>query len=209
MPNVFTGQEFARQLAQGKLNEPIIKIGMVKKPDDSSNTILFAESGCDDWVSIPISFMEQVTFLRNVPCRDHRHPLVMIQLKEPEPGNESASVYAALARRNMPMTSSPTSPAMASGLGMMPGMGMGPGMTPGVTPGMVPGTGIGPGMGTGMIPGMQARPAGGGGPGGGHGGLVCIVWHTVCGWTTLYIASLGINIPFYACWDVCDTWGLP
>jgi hypothetical protein len=102
MPNVFTGQEFARSLSEGKLKEPLVKIGMAKKHDDSPNTILFAEGGlCDEWISIPVGVIEQVTFLQNVTCRDHRHPLVMIQFKEPDAKNEAASVFAALSRQNL------------------------------------------------------------------------------------------------------------
>jgi hypothetical protein len=126
-----------------------------------------------------------VTFLQTVPCRDHRHPLVMIQLKEPPAGNEPASAFAALARRNMPMT--------PPGIGMVPGMGMAPGIAPGTQ-----------GRPSEMV---MRQATGGGGPCGGPGGLQCIVWHEVCGWTTLYISRLGINIPFYYCWPVCDTMG--
>ena len=202
MPNVFTGQEFARHLSEGKLKESLVKIGMAKKHDHSPDTILFAEGGCEDWISIPVGVIEQVTFLQTVPCRDHQHPLVMIQFKEPPAGNETASVFAALARRNVPITPSHAWPSVPPGMGMTPGMGMS-------------GMGTMPGMG--MAPGLQGRPSqtvmaretGGGGPGGGHGGLQCIVWHTQCGWTTLYVRALGINIPWYACWDVCDIWGLP
>jgi hypothetical protein len=124
MPNVFTGPEFAKRLSEGKLKEPIVRIGMAKKHHDSPDTILFAERGCEDWISIPISIIEQVTFLQTVPCRDHRHPLVMIEFKEPPAGNEAASVFAELARVNTPVT-----PSHAShGMGMAPSMGMAPGM---------------------------------------------------------------------------------
>jgi hypothetical protein len=52
-----------------------------------------------------------------------------------------------------------------------------------------------------------ARRAGGGGLGtGGSTNLKCIVWHEECSWKTLYIPSLGINIPFYVCEKVCDTY---
>jgi hypothetical protein len=122
---------------------------MAKKHDDSPDTILFAEGGATIGSAFrsafPVGVIEQV-----------------IQLKEPPAGNETASAFAALARRNMPMTP--------------PGIGMG--MAPGIAPG------------------TQGRPSemvmrqatGGGGPGGGPGGLQCIVWHEVCGWTTLYIS---------------------
>lgn len=197
MPNIFTGQEFAKNLSEGKLKEPLIKIGMAKKQDDSPDTILFAEGGlCDGWISIPVNVIEQVTFLQTVPCRDHRHPLVMIQFKEPEPGNKTASVFADLARRSLHATPMQASPGM-------------PGRPPQTTAGLHTSPTQGsPGM-PGTLPQTTVARQGDGGGFGGNGGLQCIVWHQVCGWTTLYISRLNLNIPFYWCWDVCDTWGLP
>jgi hypothetical protein len=183
MPNTFTGTEFLKSLSEESLKEPLVKIGMAKKDDDSEDTVLFAEGGvCEDWISVPVGVIEQVTFLQTVPCRDHRHPLVMIEFKEPEAGDRASTVFAEFARR-----SRRTAP--------------GPGRVP-------PGIGGQPSQ-------TVAKPTGGGdwrpkGPWDrGPGDLECIVWHEVCGWTTLYISALGINIPFYYCWNVCDTWGLP
>lgn len=99
MPNEFTGEEFAKALSLGQLKTPIVRIGMVKS-GDSPNAILFAEGRiCDEWIRIPVSVIEQVTFLGKVACRDHRHPLVGIQFKEPDAKNEAACVFAELARR--------------------------------------------------------------------------------------------------------------
>jgi hypothetical protein len=198
MSNTFTGQEFAKRLSEGKLKESIVKIGMTKRHDDSSDSILFAEGGCQDWISIPVDVIEQVTFLQTVPCRDHRHPLVMIQFKEPPPGDKAATVFAELARRNAYTSARQTPPVMpGQPMQMMPGLlGQPPQTMPGA-PGQPPQT--------------MLRPASGATGGGfGHGGtLQCIVWHQVCGWTTLYISALNLNIPWYYCWDVCDIWGIP
>jgi hypothetical protein len=98
MPDVFTGQEFANSLSTRQLKRSIVKVGMAKKSDDSPDTILFVEGRkCGEWVSIPVSIIEQVTLLGNITCRDHVHPLVEIRFKEPE--NETARVFAELARR--------------------------------------------------------------------------------------------------------------
>jgi len=100
MPDVFTGQEFAKRLSTGQLKKSIVKVGMAKTNDDSPNTILFAEGRmCAEWISIPVSVIEQVTLLGNVTCRDHEHPLVAIRFKEPDPKNETARVFAELVRR--------------------------------------------------------------------------------------------------------------
>jgi hypothetical protein len=59
-PDRISPTEFARHLSAGNLKESIVKIGMAKKHDDSPDTILFAEGGCDDWISIPVGVVEQV-----------------------------------------------------------------------------------------------------------------------------------------------------
>jgi hypothetical protein len=204
MPNVFTGQEFAKSLSEGKLKEAIVKIGMAKKPDDSSDTILFAEGGmCDGWISIPLGAIEQVTFLQHVPCRDHQHPLVMIQFKEPDPKNQAASVFADLARRNL--QTNPMQPAMHGGPHATP-------MQLGMHGGLLT-TPMGP-MEPGMhgIPQTIAQQRGGGVPDpdpNRSGPFVCIAWQQVCGWQWVYISSLNISLPFYVCSYVCVRWGLP
>jgi hypothetical protein len=121
MPDVFTGQEFAKRLSTGQLKRSIVKIGMAKKSDDSLDTILFAEGRmCDEWISIPVSMIEQVTFLGNVTCRDHQHPLVVIQFKEPDASNETARVFADLARQGPR-----TQPTQSSKVARRPSRGAG------------------------------------------------------------------------------------
>ena len=121
MPDVFTGQEFAKSLSTGQLKKSIVRVGMAKKSDDSPDTILFAEGRmCREWISIPVSVIEQVTLLGNITCRDHGHPLVEIRFKEPDPKNETARVFAELARRvprTQPVQTSPVARAKGAGGG--------------------------------------------------------------------------------------------
>lgn len=185
---VFTGEELAKGLAEGGFKEPIVRVGMVKRAEDGAGTILFAMQGCGRWTSIPVELIAQATFLKNVPCKDHEHPLVMLTFKEPPAGDAAATLFAELARQPAPSAG----PEM--GGGMMGGGIGGPGM---------PG-----GHGGGMGGGVAQRQAGGvGGVGGGQiGQLECIAWHQECGWRTLWIPSLRVNIPIYVCWNVCDTY---
>jgi hypothetical protein len=185
MANVFTGEGFIRALEEGALKEPLIRIGMVKKQDDSTDGFLFAERGCGEWIYVPIMLVEQVTFLRTVPCRDHQHPLVMIQFRAPAADDRAATLFAQLARSGAAM-------APIAGGKMPHGM-------PGVQPSSQP---------AGGPPQFSHARSWGRGGGGGFGGLggnlTCIVWHEECRWVQLYIPSLGINIPWYVCELICD-----
>ena len=44
MTQSFTGEEFAKALAEGRLKEPIVKVGMVKQGEGNDGAILFAEA---------------------------------------------------------------------------------------------------------------------------------------------------------------------
>ena len=59
-------------------------MGMVKKSEGKEKTIQFAPGGnCSGWVTIPIELIEDVEILKVVPCKDHAHPLVRLNLKTP------------------------------------------------------------------------------------------------------------------------------
>ena len=167
----FTGEEFAKRLSEDKLKQPIVKIGMVKKNEGGLHSIWFVEgTACGNWIDIPVGLVEEVTFLRNVTCRDHEHALVQIQFKEPPATNDAAEVFAELARRN----TQPAPPASA-------------------TPGGAPGT-------------IERRAGGYGTAGHARQNLQCVAYHEECGWSNLWIAELGRNVPIYTCWRVCDAW---
>ena len=64
---------------------PFFIIGMVKKSDGKEKTIEFAPGGnCSNWVTIPLEFIEDVEMLKTIPCKDHSHPLVKLNLKTPK-----------------------------------------------------------------------------------------------------------------------------
>jgi hypothetical protein len=184
MANVFTAEEFARNLAAGKLKQPLLRAGMTKTHNDASK-IWFAAGGCGTWIALPLSLIEKVNFLQNVKCEDHEHPLVLIQFKEPDASNEAAQVFAELARSPVPPPTFSTS---------------GPESYTALPPeGGVPA--IPDSMSRRAPPGTNSPPV--------LGPLVCITWRQVCGWSTLYIRDLNVSIPIYTCWYVCSGWGLP
>ena len=99
MPKTFAPGDFLKALSEGGLREPILKTGMVKQDESSPDALLFSEGGsCASWTKIPLDLIEQIEFIRTVRCRDHEHPLVRLHLKEPDPANTVAAVFAALVK---------------------------------------------------------------------------------------------------------------
>jgi hypothetical protein len=96
MTTSFTGEEFAKALCEGELKVPLIRVGMVKK--DERGSILFAPASCDDWIKVPVQWIDEVTYLGKGACRDHQHPLAQIRFKDPGHDNEGARLFAELAR---------------------------------------------------------------------------------------------------------------
>lgn len=86
--------EFLNALANGQLTptveteqQPatgIIFVGIVKLAEGEDRHILFSPSvTCLNWFDLPVEIIEEVEPLGKIPCRDHKHDLVLIQLKEP------------------------------------------------------------------------------------------------------------------------------
>jgi hypothetical protein len=92
-----TADEFFESLQQDKLMNamPITLVGMVKKSEGKERTIQFAPGGnCSNWVTIPVDLIEDVEILKTVPCKDHAHPLVQLNLKTQN--TPEAKIFAAL-----------------------------------------------------------------------------------------------------------------
>jgi hypothetical protein len=100
---LFSAPEFVKALTEGALNNPIVKEGMVKVEKDDPHALFFSEgTHCYSWARIPFELIEQVEYIATVPCQDHEHPIVRIQLKEPPADNPIARSLAALVRRSAP-----------------------------------------------------------------------------------------------------------
>ena len=85
---LLTTAEFVEQLKQDKLARPIPEsfgvLGMVKKSEGQEQTIEFAPGmKCSGWVTTPTELIESVELIQTVPCDDHSHPLVKLNLKTP------------------------------------------------------------------------------------------------------------------------------
>jgi hypothetical protein len=81
MKQSFSGEEFAKALAEGSLKEPIILSGIVK-PSEDLQVILFSPGkSCQQWLLIPVEIIDKVEHQGKVPCRDHTYDYVRIFLK--------------------------------------------------------------------------------------------------------------------------------
>ncbi|MFO0967853.1 MAG: hypothetical protein U0793_20005 [Gemmataceae bacterium] len=84
MAESFSIQDFIKALNEDRLKETFALEGMVKKADDPNTLMFAAGTSCRRWVSIPIDLITNVTWLGKVPCRDHTHDLVRLEMKEPQ-----------------------------------------------------------------------------------------------------------------------------
>src|SRR5690606_29996838 len=94
---LLTAAELFESLQQDTLITavPITLIGMVKKSEGKEKTIQFAPEGnCSSWVTIPVEHIEDVEILKTVPCKDHAHPLVRLNLKTPT--TPEAKIFASI-----------------------------------------------------------------------------------------------------------------
>ena len=80
-----TPREFLESLKRDDLKQPASLRGMVKPAEGDADALMFVPgTSCRAWTKVPLALIESVKFLKNVPCRDHTHPLVSLQLKEPK-----------------------------------------------------------------------------------------------------------------------------
>src|SRR4051812_25771373 len=94
-----TGQELVRALQQGRLERPIVVTGLVKE-EETQDHVLFSPSQVrtDTWISIPADRIAAARVVGRVQHGQHSHPLVVLELVEPDPDNSQACLYAALLR---------------------------------------------------------------------------------------------------------------
>jgi len=80
----FSGKELAKALQTGEFEQSgLVLTGMVK-PSEQPDHVGFARGGCDTWVDLPTTMIEQAEHVGFRPCEDHSHPVFRITLKESE-----------------------------------------------------------------------------------------------------------------------------
>jgi len=79
--------DFFEKLQHDKLDDlqTFSITGMVKKSEGKDKKIEFAPGGnCSHWVTIPLDLIEDVEMIKTIPCKDHSHPLVKLNMKNPK-----------------------------------------------------------------------------------------------------------------------------
>lgn len=114
----FTGADLEKALMTGALTKSGTElVGMVKS-SEKAGYVSFTRSGCDSWVDLPASMIEQAEKLGQSVCKDHSHPVVKIILKEAT--NPEAQILSALLAQSMPIPSQTVPIPTQGGQGSLP-----------------------------------------------------------------------------------------
>jgi len=101
----YSPSEFLESLKRNELKQPTALRGMVKAAEDDPKSLMFVPgTSCRSWTKIPLALIESVQFVKNVPCKDHTHPLVVLHLAEPktDEGRMMLSLLQAVAPTEKP-----------------------------------------------------------------------------------------------------------
>ena len=111
----FTGQTLVDALSAGEFEHPsgVVLTGMVKQSEQPDH-IAFARGGCDTWIDLPTTMIDQAEHVGSRPCEDHAHPLFRITLAESD--DPQAKLLGTL------LASQP----QAAGRAPLPGLGLHP-----------------------------------------------------------------------------------
>jgi hypothetical protein len=97
----YSASEFIEKLKKDDFGSTsLVYMGMVKAAEDNQHLMFANNLDCSNWVAIPTDIIENIEFVRLVPCKDHQHPLVRMTIKEPS--SEEAKMFAALSRSVSP-----------------------------------------------------------------------------------------------------------
>jgi hypothetical protein len=122
----FTAADFVAKFREGHFaSAPLSATGLVKLPDDERpkskgketaiTALQFAHgSDCDHWVTIPLTLIDRVDFLRVVRCKDHNHPLVTLIFSVPQ--SPEAQTFHEIAKLASAASSNPSVTRGASAL---------------------------------------------------------------------------------------------
>jgi hypothetical protein len=108
----FTAQALVDALNEGEFEHPgIVLTGMVK-PSEQQDHVSFAHGGCDTWVDLPTSLIEQAEHVGSRPCEDHSHPVFRITLRESD--DPQAKLFGQLLAAQPQQRSRPPFPGLRS-----------------------------------------------------------------------------------------------
>jgi hypothetical protein len=89
--------DFVKLLSEDRLKDRLSIYCMVKTDEDRKDILLISPSGsCDKWIPIPHDAIESIDYLQMTGCKDHQHPFVQLNLKDPPKDNHIAHLYLEL-----------------------------------------------------------------------------------------------------------------
>lgn len=87
--------EYVEKLRAGDLRREPIVHGLVNAHDDRDDAIRFTPGlNCDDWTTVPLEAITSIDERSTVPCGDHSHPFVRLELRPPE--TDDGTLFASL-----------------------------------------------------------------------------------------------------------------
>ena len=109
-------EEFLSRLSSGQLSQPIplSVVGMVKA-GDIAGSLEFTTAGCEKWLSLPIGAVESLTHIRDVPCKEHQHPLAVVKFKPVSELSTDVAFFVGLSMQLQDAARRASSRATASG----------------------------------------------------------------------------------------------
>jgi hypothetical protein len=117
----FTGEALVDALSSGELDhQPGIVLSGMVKPSEQPDHVSFARGGCDTWVDLPTSMIEQAEHVGSRPCEDHSHPVFRITLSESD--DPQAKLLGQLLASQPQLGARPPLPGLGS---PGPGLGLG------------------------------------------------------------------------------------
>ena len=96
----YSGEEFIKALSEDKFSTPVELEGIAKPAGADGKAFMFSTgTDCGTWIQIPLDIVQNIELIRVISCKDHTHPLVRLQLKEPPKENPVGSLFAGLLRQ--------------------------------------------------------------------------------------------------------------
>lgn len=86
--------DFIKLLSEDRLKNRLSIECIVKTDDDQRDMLMISPSGsCDKWIPVPHDAIESIDYLQMKGCKDHQHPFVQLNLKDPPKDNHIAHLY--------------------------------------------------------------------------------------------------------------------
>jgi hypothetical protein len=101
--NTYTGSSLEKALKSGTFERTAIELTGMVKASQKADHISFARGGCETWIDLPTSMIDEAERLGQRSCKEHTHPVFKITFKEPK--DAVAQIFASLLAVPKPISS--------------------------------------------------------------------------------------------------------